>query len=59
VRTSIRRRAHVFADIESDLEASMNASVRDHHEDMGSRAPSVRPVAPTFEELELALTGAA
>jgi amino acid transporter len=54
-----RRRAHVFADIEFDLEASMQASVRDHHEDMGTTAPFVRPVPPTFEELELALPGAA
>ena len=54
-----RRRAHVFADIEFDLESSMSASVRDHHEEMGTPAPSFRPVAPTFEELELALPGAA
>lgn len=54
-----RRRAHVFDDIEADLETSMTASVREHHEDMGTPAPFVRPVAPTFEELELALPGAA
>jgi amino acid transporter len=54
-----RRRAHVFADIEFELESSMSASIRDHHEDMGTPAPLVRPVAPTFEELELALPGAA
>lgn len=54
-----RRRAHVFADIELDLESSMSASVRDHHEDMGMPTPLVRPVPPTFEELELAVAGAA
>ena len=54
-----RRRAHIFAEIEVDLEASMDASVRDHHEEMGVSAPLVRPVPPTFEELELALPGAA
>jgi hypothetical protein len=37
----------------------MSASVRDHHEDMGMPAPFVRPVPPTFEELELAVAGAA
>jgi amino acid transporter len=54
-----RRRAHVFADIELDLESSMSASVRDHHEEMGTSAPLVRPMPPTFEELELAMAGAA
>lgn len=54
-----RRRAHVFADIELDLETSMSASVRDHHEQMGTSAPLVRPMPPTFEELESAVAGAA
>ncbi len=50
-----RRRQHVFADIESDLESTMAASVRDHHRDMGAPLPELRPLAPTFEELDLAL----
>jgi amino acid transporter len=58
-----RRQGHIFAEIERDLETSMQASVRGHDEDMGKVfdvAPvGNRPVPPTFEELELALTGAA
>ncbi len=57
-----RRKGHIFAEIELDLETSMQASVRGHDEDMGKVlevTPESRPVPPTFEELELALTGAA
>ena len=54
-----RRRSHIFSEIEVDLEASMAASVHAHHEDMGTVAPLQRPLPPTFEELELALQGAA
>lgn len=50
-----RRRAHLFSRIENDLEASMQASARSHDEDMGKVIPVERPLAPTFEELELAL----
>ena len=53
-----RRRQHMFADIEADLESSMSASVRSHDEDMGTVVPLERPVAPTFEELDLALDSA-
>ena len=37
----------------------MQASVRSHDEDMGNVVVELqhRPVPPTFEELELALTG--
>jgi amino acid transporter len=52
-----RRQAHMFADIEADLEASMLASVRGHDEDMGTVTTINRPLPPTFDELELALTG--
>jgi amino acid transporter len=58
-----RRKGHLFSEIEVDLETSMQASVRGHDEDMGQvldvRGGGDRPVPPTFEELELALTGAA
>jgi hypothetical protein len=57
-----RRKGHIFSEIEVDLETSMQASVRSHDEDMGKvfDVPAAsRPVPPTFEELELALTGAA
>ena len=50
-----RRQRHMFADIEADLESSMLASTRSHDEDMGKVIYIDRPVAPTFEELELAL----
>jgi amino acid transporter len=53
-----RSRKHVFADIEDDLEASMRASVHNHNEDMGKVIVLERPLAPTFEELDLALSGA-
>jgi hypothetical protein len=56
--TLSRRQQHVFAAIEVDLEASMQASVRSHHEDMGTVVPLERPLAPTFEELDLALQSA-
>jgi amino acid transporter len=52
-----RRQRHMFADIEADLEISMLASIRSHDEDMGKVIHIDRPVAPTFEELELALGG--
>jgi amino acid transporter len=52
-----RRRAHLFSHIETDLEASMQASARSHDQDMGKVIPVERPLAPTFEELELALQG--
>jgi len=58
-----RRKGHIFSEIEVDLETSMQASVRGHDEDMGKVFDVVdygsRPVPPTFEELELALIGAA
>jgi amino acid transporter len=57
-----RRKGHIFSEIEVDLETSMQASVRSHDEDMGKVFDvhnGHRPVPPTFEELELALTGAA
>ena len=58
-----RRKGHIFAEIEADLDTSMQASVRSHDEDMGKvfdvNNNGNRPVPPTFEELELALTGAA
>jgi len=59
-----RRKGHIFSEIEVDLETSMQASVRSHDEDMGkvfdvNNGNGNRPVPPTFEELELALTGAA
>ena len=57
-----RRKGHIFTEIEVDLESSMQASVRSHDEDMGKVFDvndGNRPVPPTFEELELALTGAA
>jgi amino acid transporter len=54
-----RRRAHVFADIEVDLESSMTASARDHHDEMGTPVPFIRPLPPTFDELELALSSTA
>jgi amino acid transporter len=50
-----RRQSHVFADIEDDLEQSMLASARSHDEDMGKVIALERPLAPTFEELDLAL----
>jgi amino acid transporter len=50
-----RRQQHMFADIEVDLESSMLASTRSHDEDMGRVVYTDRPMAPTFEELELAL----
>ncbi|MBV8461962.1 MAG: hypothetical protein JO368_01615, partial [Acidimicrobiales bacterium] len=50
-----RQRKHVFADIEDDLESTMRASVHSHNEDMGKVIVIERPVAPTFEELDLAL----
>jgi amino acid transporter len=49
------RQRHMFADIEADLEATMLASIRSHDEDMGKVINFERPVAPTFEELDLAL----
>ncbi len=59
-----RRHGHIFSEIETDLESSMQASVRSHDEDMGTVIDFVerpqaidRPQAPTFEELELVLTG--
>ncbi len=58
-----RRKGHIFAEIEADLDASMQASVRSHDEDMSKvfdvNSNGNRPVPPTFEELELALNGAA
>jgi amino acid transporter len=57
-----RRKGHIFSEIEVDLDTSMQASVRSHDEDMGKVFDvhdGNRPVPPTFEELELALTGAA
>jgi amino acid transporter len=59
-----RRKGQIFSEIEVDLETSMQASVRSHNEDMGkvfdvNNGNGNRPVPPTFEELELALTGAA
>jgi len=59
-----RRKGHIFSEIEVDLETSMQVSVRSHDEDMGkvfdvNNGNGNRPVPPTFEELELALTGAA
>jgi len=54
-----RRRSHIFSEIEDDLEATMAASVRAHHEDIGTLAPIPRPLPPTFEELDRALQGAA
>jgi amino acid transporter len=56
-----RSRRRMFTEIETDLEASMLASVRSHDEDMGNVItvdPPERPLAPTFEELDLALEGA-
>jgi amino acid transporter len=50
-----RRQSNLFADIEADLESLMLASTRGHEEDMGRVITIDRPVAPTFEELELAL----
>jgi amino acid transporter len=52
-----RRQNNMFADIEADLESLMLASSRSHDEDMGKVIDIARPVAPTFEELELALPG--
>jgi amino acid transporter len=52
-----RRQSNMFADIEADLESLMLASSRSHDEDMGKVIDIDRPVAPTFEELELALGG--
>jgi amino acid transporter len=49
-----RRQKHMFAEIEADLESSMKASARSHDEDMGTLIID-RALAPTFEELELAL----
>jgi hypothetical protein len=57
-----RRKGHIFSEIEADLDTSMQASVRSHDEDMGKVVDvhnGNRPLPPTFEELELALTGAA
>ncbi len=56
--TLSRRQKHMFSSIEADLEASMMASVVSHDEDMGKVVSFERPVAPTFEELDLALEGA-
>ncbi len=53
-----RRRKHIFAEIEDELDSSMQASVRSHEEDMGKLVVFKRPLAPTFEELDLALEGA-
>jgi len=65
-----RRDKTVFATIETDLEVTMAASVKGHGEDMGmgsivtieeipmTSTPEGRPLAPTFEELDLALEGA-
>jgi amino acid transporter len=50
-----RQRKHVFADIEDDLESTMRASVDSHNQDMGEVIAIERPLAPTFEELDLAL----
>jgi amino acid transporter len=54
-----RQQRGMFADIESDLEASMVASVRSHDEEMGKVIVFERPVPPTFEELDRALGYAA
>jgi len=51
------RQKHMFADIEADLEASMLASTRSHDDDMGKVVEIPRPMAPTFEELELSAGG--
>lgn len=53
-----RRRASLFSQIESDLEDSMQASARRHDEEMEKVIPVERPLPPTFEELELALSRA-
>jgi len=53
-----RRQAHLFAEIETDLETSMSASAKSHDEEMGKVIDISRPLPPTFEELELALQGA-
>jgi hypothetical protein len=54
-----RRNRTMFAEIETDLEATMAASVLGHEEDMGTinLPPFEPPLAPTFEELDLALEG--
>jgi amino acid transporter len=53
-----RRNRTMFADIELDLEMTMANSVLGHDEDMGKVIDfEPRPLPPTFEELELALTG--
>jgi hypothetical protein len=54
-----RRKQGIFAEIETDLESTMAASVLGHAEDMGTiNLPPLEPtLAPTFEELELALEG--
>jgi amino acid transporter len=54
-----RRQSHMFAEIEADLEATMAASARSHDEDMGLVVVDIsRPMAPTFDELELAMLSA-
>jgi len=55
-----RRKKGMFAEIETDLEETMAASVLGHAQDMGTiNLPPLEPtLAPTFEELELALEGA-
>ena len=55
-----RRNKALFTEIEDDLEKTMAASVVGHDEDMGTiivpaNQPAERPLAPTFDELDLAL----
>jgi amino acid transporter len=50
-----RRQRGMFAAIEADLEVAMVASARSHDEEMGKLIVFERPLAPTFEELDLAL----
>jgi amino acid transporter len=50
-----RRQPHLFSQIETDLESSMLDSAQRHEEEMGVITVIDRPLAPTFEELELAM----
>jgi amino acid transporter len=58
-----KRKGHIFGEIEADLETSMLASVQSHEEDMGKVIDIIddggKPMAPTFEELELAMSNSA
>jgi len=54
-----RRRPTVFAEIEMDLEAAMQASVEQHADEGGTVVSLGRPIPPTFEELDLALAAQA